>query len=189
VGDHQPDQRGHRGALEAIINLLQVNNIFMVSPRGADHRRGPAPALVWALCSRQWSRYHRSDSAGEELCLLVEELGGLDRIEMLQNHDNETVYQAAHSLIEKFFMGVSRPSDGRCEPGGGGCSAVLDANVSSCVFSGQPGGPDHGRYGGRVRLPRGRREENLRILKLFSSLSCPCFFKANKNNFVIPVQN
>uniref|UniRef100_A0A3Q0SH84 Importin subunit alpha n=1 Tax=Amphilophus citrinellus TaxID=61819 RepID=A0A3Q0SH84_AMPCI len=77
------------GALEAIINLLQVkdakvilvildsiNNIFMVR-------------------------------ATEKLSLLIEELGGLDRIEMLQNHDNEMVYQSAHNIIEKYFSDVS----------------------------------------------------------------------------------
>lgn len=43
----------------------------------------------------------------ERLALLVEELGGLDRIEMLQNHTNDLVYQTAHSIIEKYFCDVS----------------------------------------------------------------------------------
>uniref|UniRef100_H2YIH5 Importin subunit alpha n=1 Tax=Ciona savignyi TaxID=51511 RepID=H2YIH5_CIOSA len=41
----------------------------------------------------------------DTVATLIEECGGLDKIEMLQNHVNEDIYKLAYEIIDQFFSG------------------------------------------------------------------------------------
>jgi len=39
----------------------------------------------------------------ESICQVIEECGGLDKIEQLQNHENEDIYRLAFEIIDHYF--------------------------------------------------------------------------------------
>ncbi|KAG7486651.1 Importin subunit alpha-1 [Solea senegalensis] len=45
----------------------------------------------------------QEDGEAERLCLIIEELGGLEKIESLQSHENEAVYRSSFNIIHRFF--------------------------------------------------------------------------------------
>lgn len=43
----------------------------------------------------------------ENVCTMIEECGGLDKIELLQQHENEDIYKIAYEIVDNYFAGVS----------------------------------------------------------------------------------
>nr|XP_012614491.1 importin subunit alpha-8 isoform X2 [Microcebus murinus] len=79
----------HSGVLEPLVNLLTVPDVKIV--------------LIILDVFAYILQAAEKLSEKENLCLLIEELGGIDRIEALQLHENHQIGQTALNIIEKHF--------------------------------------------------------------------------------------
>ncbi|XP_047449265.1 importin subunit alpha-3 [Mugil cephalus] len=77
-----------------------------------------------------------ADDEAETIANLIEECGGLEKVEQLQNHENEDIYKLAYEIIDQFFSSDDIDEDTSLAPEAiqGGIYGFNSANVPAEGF-------------------------------------------------------
>uniref|UniRef100_A0A671UYH6 Importin subunit alpha n=1 Tax=Sparus aurata TaxID=8175 RepID=A0A671UYH6_SPAAU len=77
-----------------------------------------------------------ADDEAETIANLIEECGGLEKVEQLQNHENEDIYKLAYEIIDQFFSSDDIDEDTSLVPEAiqGGTYGFNSANVPAEGF-------------------------------------------------------
>ncbi|KAM7354079.1 karyopherin subunit alpha [Cochliomyia hominivorax] len=90
------------GTAEQIIDLIEKYQILKPFCDLLDARDPRTIKVVLTGLSNLFALADRLGGA-ENLCLMVEEMGGLDKLENLQQHENEEVYKKAYAIVDAYF--------------------------------------------------------------------------------------
>ncbi|KAI9583927.1 importin subunit alpha [Glossina fuscipes] len=90
------------GTPEQVIDLIEKYQIFKPF---CDLLEAKDPRTVVVVLSGLTNLFALASKLGgtENLCLMLEEMGGLDKLENLQQHENEDIYKKAFAIIDTYF--------------------------------------------------------------------------------------
>lgn len=90
-------QVGHLISLNVIkpfCDLLEVKDMRLIK-------------VILSGIKNMFQLFDKTDNI-ENLCVLIEECAGLDKLESLQNHENEEIYQKAYEIVDTYFTMVTK---------------------------------------------------------------------------------
>ncbi|XP_037959974.1 importin subunit alpha [Teleopsis dalmanni] len=90
------------GSPEQIIDLLEKYSLLQPFTGLLNTKDARTVKVVLAGLSNIFALAERVGNL-ESICLIFEEIGGLDKLEALQEHENEDVYKKAFALIDAYF--------------------------------------------------------------------------------------
>ena len=110
------------GAVRPICDLLEVNEVRMLMM---------AMDTIDAML--------RIDSGNEERLLrMIDEAGGVEKLEILQEHENEDVYKKAVSMLEKYFGGEEEQESENLTPAVSSNQSTFSFGINAAPAFGKP---------------------------------------------------
>ncbi|XP_055904955.1 importin subunit alpha [Eupeodes corollae] len=115
------------GTPEQIIDLIEK---YQVLKPYCDLLEAKDARTIKVVLSGLTNLFALAEKLGgtESLCLTIEQMGGLDKLESLQTHENEEVYKKAYAIVDSYF---SNGNDNESELAPKELNGALDFNSSS----------------------------------------------------------
>ncbi|XP_004527197.1 importin subunit alpha [Ceratitis capitata] len=90
------------GTPEQIVDLIEK---YQLLKPFCDLLDAKDPRTIKVVLTGLANLFVLADRLGgtENLCLMIEEMGGLDKLEKLQEHENEEIYKKAYAMVDTYF--------------------------------------------------------------------------------------